>query len=130
MMKYRKTKRKSRAHGSPRIRSPIVTRSVTRRRAVAQQRRRAAQQTFRMKSMVYITGPRIDRTGTDRVAQVIKVSRNKEKYAVRLNYNGQVLIVKKEHLRKATAAEKRAQPKLHRRESPINQHYLESLEEH
>jgi len=104
-------------------RSPIVTRAVTRRRAAA------ARVAFRMKSFVYITGPRIDRTGTDKVGQIVKASRNKNKYAVRLNYNGQIVIVKKEHLRKATAAEKRADPKLHNRESPINRYYQTDLED-
>lgn len=124
MANKRKTKRRTRAGGSASRRSPIVTRSVTRRRR-AEARQRA---TFRMKSMVYITGPPRDLTGTGRVAQIVKASRNKNKYVVRINYNGQLLVVKKEHLRKATAPEKRADPKLHRRESPIGQIYLDSLE--
>ena len=136
-MRYAKNKTKkhvrSRARGSPR-RSPIVTRSVTRKRAQAQAQaqaqahHRAQGPSFRVRSMVYITGPRINVTGTGRVAQVVRASRNKQKYVVRLNYSGQVLVVKKEHLRKATEAEKRADPKLHYRESPIGRIFLDDLE--
>ena len=119
-----KTHKQSRARGSSTHRSP----SVTRRRLTTQLRSTRRPQGLRMKSMVYITGPPQNLTGTGRVAQIVKVSRNKNKYVVRLNYSGRPLVVKKEHLRKATAVEKRSDPKLHSRESPIAPVYLESLE--
>lgn len=111
MVKFSR-KRSSRARGKTRKttvrpRSPIVTRSVSRRKKT---------QKPRMKSLVYITGP-ANSGHTHRVAQLIAENSNGKNVAVRLNYNGQLLILKKSEIRVATAAEKKLDPKLHRRET-------------
>lgn len=68
---------------------------------------------FKKYSYVYIIGPRIGYANViNRVAQVIEVNRNRNKYAVRANYNGQIFILEGEHLRKVTDAEKRADKKM------------------
>lgn len=126
-----KTKKKRHSHGSGLAgrrwmrRSPVVTRAVTRRRLSAA----AAQSPLRMKSYVYITGGLAVANAINRVAQVISTNRDKSKYAVRLNYNGQIMIMKREHLRTATTAEKRADKKKHNRESPLNRDYRDALNE-
>ena len=69
--------------------------------------------------MVFITGPRMWAGEFERVGQVLAVSRDEEKYAVRINYNGLLVIRNKKDLRLATTAEKKRDPKLHRREATI-----------
>lgn len=71
------------------------------------------------RNMVLITGPKIDVTGLNKVAQIVEKSRNGHKFAVRLNYNGQLLVCERKHLRKATDTEKKKDKKLHSRELSI-----------
>ena len=76
----------------------------------------------RRRSMVLITLPRgRDITGLNKVGQIIEKSRDGQKVALLLNYNGQFLIRDKKCLRVATAAEKRKQKKEHNRELTISQ---------
>ena len=103
-----KTKRKGRSKGRGRSgRSPVATRAVTRHREAT-----SARVALRMKSYVYIIGGRID-AAVGRVAQVLAANRDKSMYGVRLNHNGQVMLLKRENLRKATAPERNADKKQH-----------------
>jgi len=113
--------RKSRSKGRG-TRSPIVTRSVTRRRAATKKRNPK----MRMKSMAYILGT-APGGHKNRVAQVVGESRDGKKHAVRINYNGNLEIYNKEHLRAATAAEKKSDPKRHRREANMSPGQRERL---
>ena len=102
-------KGRSKGRSKGRGRSP-VTRAVTRSR----QRRAAVEE----QSFVVIIGGRVaqEENAIDRVAKVLAISRDKSKYALRLNYNGQVMILKRENLRKATEPEEDADPILHNRD--------------
>ena len=71
---------------------------------------------MRMKSYVFITGPRLWADEHEHVAQVIGESRDGNKYALRINYNGKFTVRSKKDLRLATTDEKKLDPKLHRRE--------------
>jgi len=145
MAKSRKRSRGRRSRGRG-TRSPIVTRSVTRRRAAKKKRTPK----MRMKSMAYILGSapgghknRVaqvvgeSRDGKkhavringhkNRVAQVVGESRDGKKHAVRINYNGNLEIYNKEHLRAATAAEKKKDPKRHKREANLSPGQRERL---
>ncbi len=116
----RNTMRKhSRARGrsrktTVRPRSPIVTRSVTKR--MRETRKKTPK--LRMKSYVYT----INNFGGDkfRVGQLIAESRNGKNVAVRLNYNGHLIILRKSEVRAASPEEKKRDPKAHRREPTIN----------
>ena len=114
-----RSRRHSRARGrsrktTVRPRSPVMTRSVTKR--MRETRKKTPK--LRMKSYVYII---TDSGGNDfRVAQLIAESRNGKNVAVRLNYNGQLLILKKSEVRAANAQEKKRDPKAHTREPAIN----------
>ena len=58
--------------------------------------------------MVVVAVPRgRDITGLNKVGQVIEKSRDGQNVALRLNYNGQLLIRNKKYLRVATEQEKR-----------------------
>ena len=97
-----------------RPRSPVMTRSVTKR--MRETRKKTPK--LRMKSYVYIIK---ESGGNDfRVAQLIAESRNGKNVAVRLNYNGQLLILEKSEIRAANAQEKKKDPKMHTLEPAIN----------
>lgn len=55
-----------------------------------------------------------------RVAQVIDYLHDKSVYAIMVNYNGYVRLVKKEFLRKATQEEKKKDKKTHNRELQLD----------
>lgn len=74
---------------------------------------------FRMKSFVTIKKPKWSHY--NRVAQVVAVSRDGLRYAVRVNYNGYLEIYKASELMIATQTEKRKDKKLHNREPIISQ---------
>ena len=105
-----RSRKHSRARGrsrktTVRPRSPIMTRSVTKRMRAT----RKKTPKLRMKSYVYIIN---DAGGSEfRVGQLI---------AVRLNYNGQLIILRKSEVRAATPQEKKRDPKAHKREPAIN----------
>lgn len=75
--------------------------------------------TFRMKSFVTINKPRWSHN--NRVAQVVAVSRDGLRYAVRINYNGYFEIYKASELMIASQSEKKQDKKLHNRDSTISQ---------
>ena len=114
-----RSRKHSRARGrsrktTVRPRSPIMTRSVTKR--MRETRKKTPK--LRMKSYVYIIN---DAGGNEfRVGQLIAESRNGKNVAVRLNYNGQLIILRKSEVRAATPQEKKRDPKAHRREPAIN----------
>ena len=114
-----RSKRNSRAKGrsrktTVRPRSPVMTRSVTKR--MRETRKKTPK--LRMKSYVYIMK---EASGNGRrVAQLIAESRNGKNVAVRLNYNGQLVILRKSEVRAANAQEKKNDPKAHRREPAID----------
>ena len=70
--------------------------------------------------------------GTNRVGQVIDYLTNKSEtktfYAVRLNYNGQVLFLENNGLRKPTQQEKTQDKKLHNREIQLERYERSVLE--
>ena len=121
MPSKRKTS-KRKTSSSPRKRwpwrSPVVTRSVSRRRAQTKKKKTAPK--LRMKSMAFITGPRMWSGEFERVGQIVAVSRDGQKYALRMNYNGLLILRNKKDIRLATTAEKKHDPKLHRHEATIN----------
>ena len=88
-----RSRKHSRARGrsrktTVRPRSPIMTRSVTKR--MRETRKKTPK--LRMKSYVYIIN---DAGGSEfRVGQLIAESRNGKNVAVRLNYNGQLIILR------------------------------------
>ena len=90
------------------------------KKKVSAKRPRAPRDPLSRRNMVLITGPKIDVTGLNRVAQIVEKSRNGQKFAVRINYNGQLLICERKHLCKATDTQKRKDPKLHSRELVIS----------
>ena len=116
-----KTKKRGRSKGRGRSgRSSVATRAVTRQREAT-----SAQEALRMKSYVYIIGGQVaqETMAVGRVAQVLAANRDKSMYGVRLNHNGQVLLIKRENLRKATAAERNADKKKHNREFTFIEEY-------
>ncbi len=116
--KSRKTTKKT----TVRPRSPIVTRSVSKRMSTLKKRTPK----LRMKSYVYITGA--ENSGyAYRVGQLVAESRNGLNVAVRINYNGYLLILKKSHIRIATPEEKKRDPKAHRREPTLSASERERL---
>ena len=111
-----KTKSRGRSKGRSKGRgrsgrTHVKKRTVTRHRATTST-------SASVDSMVVITGGKVAReeNAIGKVAKVLAINRGKSKYAVRLNHNGQVMILFPENLRKATESEKDADPVLHDRD--------------
>lgn len=117
----RKTKKKGRSKGRGKSgRSPVVTRASARRMEAT-----SARAALRMNSYVYIIGGQVARGAgaVGRVAQVLAANRDKSRYGVRLNHNGQVMLINRENLRKTTREERDADKKKHNREFSFLEEY-------
>ena len=77
--------------------------------------------------MVFITGPRMWAGEFERVAQLVAFSRDGQKYAARLNYNGALIVRDQKYIRVASSAEKKGDPKQHRLEATITHREREWL---
>ena len=112
-MRYTKKKGRSKGRSKGRGRTgrtPVKKKTVT--------RSRARLESPSVDSMVVITGGQVarDANAIYKVAKVLAINRDKSKYGVRLNHNGQVMILFRENLRKATKPEMDADPVLHDRD--------------
>ena len=117
----RKTKKKGRSKGRGKSgRSPVVTRASARRTEAT-----SARAALRMNSYVYIIGGDVARAAGEvgRVAQVLAADRDKNRYGVRLNHSGRVMIIYRENLRKTTREERDADKKKHNREFSFVEEY-------